>query len=131
MLGLWQPLQTKNPVYDHPLVFIDASTFRPDEEVAQETMFTDFIKEESNEKIDGESELKTVPREVVNLSSLPKFHPDQKWYYYHEQTHQEVAVFRHWTKDEYLCNMHGSIDLELPEGMETRASIETRAMLFF
>ena len=131
MLGLWQPLQTKNPVYDHPLVFIDASTFRPDEEVTQETLFTDFVKQESNDKDDGESKLETVSRQVVNLSSLPKFHPDQKWYYYPEQTHKEVTVFRHWTKDEYLCNMHGSVDLELPEGMETRSSIETRANLFF
>ena len=118
VVGMWLPLQTENPVYDHPLCFVDASTFSKEDEIGNQTVF-------SHVESDG------TETNIVNLSSLPKFNSTQDWYYYHEQTHKEVVIFRHYTKSTYLANVHASVDLPLPEGAATRKSVECRAQLFF
>jgi hypothetical protein len=118
VVGMWLPLQTENPVYDHPLCFVDASTFSKDDEIPNKTVF-------SHVEADG------TKTDIINLSSLPKFNSTQDWYYYHQQTHQEVVIFRHYTKSTYLANIHASVDLPLPKGAATRKSVECRAQLFF
>mmetsp|Transcript_2973 Transcript_2973/g.9927 ORF Transcript_2973/g.9927 Transcript_2973/m.9927 type:complete len:311 (-) Transcript_2973:236-1168(-) len=118
VLGLWKPRNTKNPVYDHPLFCLDATTLAAEDAVPQYQRFTTI------------AEGKVVP--VVNVAGSVKAAPQQRWYYFPEQTADELFVFRHKTVDDpWLVNFHAAATLPLPEGAETRSSIETRAYCFF
>merc|ERR1712066_25577 len=119
VLGLWMPREMANPVYDYPLLLGDASTFMPEDVVLQRQDFY-HIAEGRRER-------------VLNLAAgAPIFSPRQRWYYYHHQTCEEVVVFRHLTQPAggQAC-FHAAMKQPLPEGMETRKSIETRAFLYF
>mmetsp|Transcript_7125 Transcript_7125/g.17728 ORF Transcript_7125/g.17728 Transcript_7125/m.17728 type:complete len:321 (+) Transcript_7125:32-994(+) len=119
VLGLWMPREMANPVYDHPLFFGDASTFAPEDVVPQEQDF-DHVEEGGMKR-------------VRNLAaSQPIFSERQRWYYYSQQTCEEVVVFRHLTQPAggKAC-FHAALRQPLPDGMETRKSIEARAFLYF
>jgi hypothetical protein len=119
VLGLWMPREMANPVYDYPLLVGDASTFEPEDIVPQRQ---DFYHIAEGEK-----------QRVRNLAaSAPIFSPRQRWYYYSQQTCNEVIIFRHLTEPAggKAC-FHAAFQQPLPEGMETRRSIETRAFLHF
>lgn len=40
-------------------------------------------------------------------------------------------LFRHFTKDGFLANVHCAVQQELPPGKDTRQSIENRLMIYF
>jgi len=120
VLGLWMPREMANPVYDYPLLIGDASTFTSEDVVPMEQQFTEIAE---GGKI----------RNVRNLAAgAPVFADRQRWYYYHEQTCEELVIFRHLTAPPggKAC-FHGAIQQPLPEGKETRKSVESRAFLYF
>jgi len=117
VLGLWKPRQA-NPTYDYPLFMCDASTLSKDDCIPQYQRFENI----SAGKV----------QTVVNVAGSIKYSAQHQWYYYSEQTKDELIVFRHKTTCEpYLVNYHAAAQLPLPDGAEKRASIETRAFLFF
>eukprot|EP00931_Biecheleriopsis_adriatica_P064860 TRINITY_DN39540_c0_g1_i1.p1 TRINITY_DN39540_c0_g1~~TRINITY_DN39540_c0_g1_i1.p1 ORF type:complete len:318 (-),score=62.58 TRINITY_DN39540_c0_g1_i1:86-976(-) len=121
MLGLWMPREMNNPVYDYPFMFGDVSTFSMEEDAVAMTQEFNHIAEGGQ------------IQKVINLASAaPHFADRQRWYYYNKQTCEELVVFRHLTepKGGKAC-FHAAIKQPLPEGMETRKSVETRALLFF
>jgi hypothetical protein len=69
----------------------------------------------------------------INVGAFPRFNPKHKWFYYPEQTNEEVLVFRHMTpKDPKLACFHGACGPRpLPKGAESRMSIEGRGFCFF
>jgi len=120
MLGLWMPREMNNPVHDYPFFFGDASTFTIDDAVPMTQDFSQIAEGGKKER-------------VLNLAAAaPIFAARQRWYYYNQQTSQELVIFRHLTNPAggKAC-FHAAFEQPLPEGMETRKSIETRAMLFF
>jgi len=119
VLGLWMPRDMANPVYDYPLFFGDASTFAPEDVVPQRQDFYDFREGQKHR--------------VLNLAAgAPIYSPRQRWYYYNQQTCEELVIFRHLTEPAggKAC-FHAAFEQPLPEGMETRKSFETRALLHF
>ena len=69
---------------------------------------------------------------VANLAANLKYSERQKWYYFKDQTRDEVFVFRHATIEQpSFANFHCGGVLPLPAGMEKRSSVETRVMLYF
>jgi hypothetical protein len=119
VLGLWKPRNARNPVVDAPLVVCDPSTVdMAAEAVPQEQLF--LVKGEGRQ----------IP--VANVAANLKYSTAHKWYYYKEQTADEVFVFRHATMDEpHMANFHCGGVLPLPPGMEKRSSVETRVLLYF
>ena len=120
ILGLWMPRDMSNPVHDYPFFMGDASTFKPEDIVPQKQDFYQI-------GADGK------PQRVLNIAANPpKFSARQRWYYYPQQTCEELTVFRHLTNPAggKAC-FHAAFKQPLPEGMETRKSVETRAMLFW
>ena len=120
ILGLWMPRDMSTAVHDYPFFMGDASTFRPEDVVPQRQDFYQI-------GADGK------PQRVRNIAANPpKFSTRQRWYYYPQQTCEELTVFRHLTNPAggKAC-FHAAFKQPLPEGMETRKSVETRAMLFW
>ena len=120
ILGLWMPRDMSNAVHDYPFFMGDASTFEPEDIVPQKQDFYQI-------GADGK------PQRVLNIAANPpKFSARQRWYYYPQQTCEELTVFRHLTNPPggKAC-FHAAFKQPLPEGMETRKSVETRAMLFW
>lgn len=119
VLGLWKPRQTANPVHDYPMILCDASTIREEDVCAQYQRFP--VKTPAGETTT-----------VVNVAGSLKHAEAQRWFYYPEQTSDELLIFRHRTvADPYFANFHAAAKLPLPDGAVTRQSIETRAFLFF
>ena len=117
VLGLWKPRQA-GPTYDTPLFIGDASTLSAADVIPQYQRFENV----SAGKV----------QTVINTAGSIKHSDKQKWYYYPEQTSEEVVIFRHKTAHSpYKVNFHAAASLPLPEGALTRQSIETRAFLFF
>ena len=120
ILGLWMPRDMSNAVHDYPFFIGDASTFQLEDIVPQTQDFYQIAA-------DGKSQ------RVLNIAANPpKFNQRQRWYYYPQQTCEELTVFRHLTTPAggKAC-FHAAFKQPLPEGMETRKSVETRAMLFW
>ena len=115
VLGLWKPRNTENPVLDCPLLLGDPRTLAEADVVAQYQKFVNW------------------DQSVVNVCANIKHQPTRhRWFYFPRQTAEEVTVFRHRTVDDpYFVNFHAATRFPLPEGMEARSSIETRAYLFF
>jgi len=119
VLGLWKPRQTANPVYDYPMMLCDASSITADDVIPQYQRFPVKTPE-------GQTHT------VVNVAGSLKHADAQRWFYYPQQTHEELLVFRHKTpREPIFCNFHAAAKLPLPEGAETRSSIEMRAFLFY
>jgi len=69
---------------------------------------------------------------LINVGASPRYNAQQKFFYYPEQTNEEALIFRHMTpKDPMLACFHGAVQLPLPEGAETRSSVEGRVFCFF
>lgn len=119
VLGVWKPRNACNPVHDYPLIVCDASTMELGDVVPQYQQF-EHIKEGKRQT-------------EVNVAGMIKWSDRQRWYYFHEQTADEVIVFHHRTVARpSFVNAHGAAGpLPLPEGAETRSSVEGRAFLFF
>ncbi len=119
VLGLWKPRNRTNPVVEAPLVVCHPESVDiAAEAVPQEQLF------------DVRAEGRKIP--VANLAANLRYTDRQRWYYYKEQTADEVIVFRHATVDTpEFANFHCGGVLPLPEGMEKRSSVETRVMLYF
>jgi len=116
ILGLWKP--RNGPVYDTPLVCVDASTVRQADIVPQEQSFTHIVNGQT--------------MEVSNLAATPRYSPRHRWFYYPAQTKTEITVFRHNTPGDFsFANIHGAVDLPLPNGASPRQSVETRAYLYY
>merc|ERR1712070_248584 len=104
----------KTPVCDHPLAIMDASTFRPEHERLNKV------------------QLNLGFAQAHNLNGGIVHDPAQRWYYYSQQTEEEVLVFRHYTRDRFFATPHTSfLNTHCPEGGETRQSVELRVALFF
>lgn len=118
VLGLWKPRNTRDPVCESPLIACDPRTVNIQDAIPQEQEFTVL------------AEGREAP--IANMSANLRYSDKHKWYYYPEQTKDELFVFRHYTaKDLAFANFHCAGVLPLPEGREPRSSVETRAFLFF
>ena len=119
VLGLWMPREMANPVHDYPFFFGDMSTFDLTDVVAQKQ---DFYQDAAGHK-----------QRVRNIAaSAPVYSPAQRWYYYSQQTCDEVVIFRHLTNPPGgKASFHAAFEQPLPDGMESRKSVETRAFLYF
>lgn len=114
ILGIWKPVYMKNPVCDHPLAIMDASTFLPEHERPYR-LHINF----------GFFRYDTLSGAIVH-------DPSQKWYYYPFQTSEEVLIFTQYSRGKWWANPHGSFkNPNCPDNHETRQSIEMRVGLFF
>ena len=98
----------------------DPNTVEPDDVLPQFQLF--------EHRVEGKGMV-----QVVNVAGSLKHSDKQRWYYYPSMTNEELIVFRHKTKsDPLFVNYHAAAGgLALPEGAETRRSIETRAFCFY
>ena len=119
ILGVWRPVGMKNPVYDYPLIYMDAQTFNPELQVR-------FEQEFSHISPYGEQSVK-------NLAAHMHYDSKQKWYFHKEvDGRKEAILFTHFTKARPFDNFHSAIkQQDLPVGMDTRMSIENRIALHF
>lgn len=119
ILGLWMPRDMPNAVHDYPFFFGDMSTFEFSDVVPQKQDFKQMAAGKSVR--------------MLNVAANPPiFSPAQRWYYYNQQTTEELVIFRHLTNPAggKAC-FHAAFAQPLPEGMQTRQSVEARAMLYF
>jgi len=121
LIGIWKPINMKNPVYDHPLAFMDASTFNASEDSVE-------FRQNMSHKDAG----KMVA--FKNLAGHIKYREDQKWYYYSDMTTDECVIFSHYTKtDGFACPhtsfKHPGAPKDVP--FDTRQSVETRVQLYW
>merc|ERR1712125_43705 len=79
ILGLWKPRNARTPVLESPLIMCDPATVDMKDAVPQEQVFTVAAE--------GLAAIK-----VVNLSANLKYSDAHRWYYYPEQTADEVTV---------------------------------------
>ena len=116
LVGIWKPINMANPVYDHPLAVMDASTFRAENERAQPVHFDIGLFK------------------LHNLNGAFTHDPGQRWYYYPKQDETEVTVFTHYSKGKHFANPHTSfLDPNRPAdgSYDTRQSVEMRAAVFY
>jgi len=116
ILGLWVPTRMKTPVCDRPFVAMDLRTSKPTETttMATHTYFPGAL--------------------THHLSSLIKYHPEQKWYYYSYQEPNEVFLFHQYSKDKSRwANPHTGIYLSGCDSdvYDERSSTEFRVAIFF
>merc|ERR1712039_344292 len=114
VLGIWKPVYMNTPVCDNPVAVMDASTFKPQQDVP--------LKMHWN----------VGAFHYHNLNAAIGYHPDQRWYYYSFQTTEEVLVFTHYSRGKFLANPHTSFrNPNCPAGLDGRISVEMRVGLFF
>jgi len=119
VLGLWKPRNHSNPVKESPLIVCDPATV----DIAAEA-----VPQEQNFYVHADGNLTPVS----NLAASLKYTERQQWYYFKDQTAEEVLIFRHATLDDpSFANFHCAGVLPLPDGAEKRSSVETRVMLYF
>lgn len=118
VLGIWRPCMMNSPVYDYPLVFMDAATYKHEHQVRFEQEFKHTLA-------DG-----TVTP-VKNLAAHTHYDANQRWLYYSEVAMNETLIFTHFTKEKFKANIHCAVKQPLPEGKDTRQSLENRLMLWF
>jgi len=123
VVGVWKPVMMRNPVLDYPLCVLDASTFREQDQVRFEQH---CVYDVNAMGANGHSTPKS------NLAAHLRHHKAQKWYYYPRMTIGECLLFRHYTDDQFLCNVHCAFEHgKLPAGADTRTSLESRVALIF
>ena len=116
LIGIWKPIHMNNPVYDHPLALMDASTFQSEQERPHHLHFNFGIFT------------------MHNLNGGFCYNENQKWYYYPYQTETEVLVFTQYSKGKHFANPHTSFlvpNRPKDEEYDTRQSIEMRAAVFY
>jgi len=119
ILGIWKPIHMNNPVQDLPLAIMDGSTCTEDRVIPT-------FGELTQTTIEGKQ------NRIKFLSASIKHNEDQKWFYYKDQTKDEVLIFRHYTKEEFFSNPHCSLGLpNVPSNIDSRRSMETRVGLIF
>ncbi len=117
MIGVWKPINMHTPVYDYPLFFLDASTFRAEHEVPMQQWF--------EHEVDGEMEA------VKNLGAHLRHDPGHRYFYFSDMTTHELVLFHHYSADRLFANVHGAFFQEgLPAGHDTRRSIEGRVLIW-
>merc|ERR1712226_465627 len=111
-INVWRSIDRENPVYRMPLAVCDEKSVKDEERFLYELMFPDRTGE--------------------NYSL--KFSENHKWYYYPQQTADEVLVFKVFDKKEdgprFVFHTAFS-DPSCPEDAPPRVSIEARAIAFF
>ncbi|GMI38256.1 hypothetical protein TrCOL_g11062 [Triparma columacea] len=117
VLGVWRPVLMKNPVLDYPFVYMDASTFKPEDQVRFEQEFSLLTPEGR--------------KTVKNLAAHSHHREGQRWYYHSEQTCGEALLFTHYTKGKFRANVHCAVKREMGAGLQTRQSLENRLMIFY
>jgi len=124
ILGLWKPDNMETPVVDYPLAFINGSTFEASHAVPFFGQSDSFIQ--------------AIPffgAEVRRfVSSALKFSPQHKYYYYPEQTTNEVLIFRQYTNENMgtFANPHTSFKVpDAPKNAPSRRSVEMRVGINF
>ena len=123
ILGVWKPINMESPVCDHPLAIMDARTFSPDDERALgvHAGVIHFASEAIGYIIDM---LHVMVGQIVHRAS-------QRWYYYSSQETDEVLVFTHYTRGTHFATPHSSFtNPHCTRGMQTRQSVEMRAVVF-
>ena len=113
MLGERKPIHPA-AVCDHPLAVMDSRTFSPEHQALNKLHLNfGFLT-------------------FHNLNGAIKYSPKQKWFYYPFQTTREVLIFHQYTKDRFFSNPHTSfLNMNCPEGSESRISVEMRLALYF
>ena len=117
VLGVWRPVLMSNPVLDYPFVYMDASTFKPTDQVRFEQEFSLLTPEGK--------------KTVKNLAAHAHHREGQRWYYHREQTCREVLLFTHYTKGAFRANVHCAVKQEMGAGLQTRQSLENRLLIFY
>jgi len=121
-IGLWKPINMKNPVLDHPLAIMDSSTLRRQD-------ITKLISHMEHIESDG-----TVVG-FKNLGGHVRYHEDQRIYYYPEMTNDEMIVFTHMGQNCESCCPHLSFNHPgAPtdkNSFDTRTSMETRIIMHY
>lgn len=120
-IGLWKPVNMKNPVYDNPLALMDMSTFRPWEDAVE-------FRQEMSHIDQGERVW------FKNLGGHIRYNEDQKWYYYPNMTTDEILIFTHFTSTNGEANPHTSFKHPgAPKDVDSdsRKSVEARCMIYW
>jgi len=122
ILGIWKPDNMDTPVVDLPLAVIDGSSFDPEEAIP-------FYGEAEQTTMDGTSNL------IRFVSSTLRYSPKYKYYYYPEQTSNELLLFRQYTNENTVgafANPHTSFKVpDSPKGAPSRRSVEMRVGITF
>jgi len=113
MLGVWKPIQP-DQICDLPLAIMDARTFEPENQILY-YLHINFLF-----------------MTFHNLNGAISYNPNQKWYYYSQQTTKEVLVFHQYTKGKWRANPHTAFkNKNCPKDTESRISAEIRVALYF
>jgi len=121
MIGLWKPINMKNPVLDHPLAVMDKSTWRPWEDCVE-------FRQDMEHIDDGEVV------QFRNLGGHMYYNKEQKWYYYPEMKSDEMILFTHVTSTNGEANPHTSFthpNAPKDGDFDTRKSMESRVMIYW
>jgi len=122
ILGLWKPDNMDTPVVDYPLALVDGSTFGPEEAIP-------FYGQAEQTLMDGSSEVRRF------TASALRYSPKHKFYYYPDQTSNEVLLFRQYTNEKTMgafANPHTSFKVpNFPRGAPSRRSVEMRVGISF
>lgn len=122
ILGVWKPDNMDTPVVDYPLALVDGTTWGIEDVIP-------FYGEAEQTTMDGTSEL----RKFVSSSVL--YSPKMKFYYYPEQTSNEVLLFHQYSNEDTVgtfANPHTSFKVpDSPRGAPSRQSVEMRVGLVF
>jgi len=122
IIGIWKPDNMDTPVVDYPLALMDASTFEPTDSRPFKLEFTNTL-------------MNNTVQELRVVSGSPRYRPEQKWYYYPEQTSNEILLFRQYTNEDTVgsfANFHTSFKVPgFPSDAPSRRSVEMRVGLTF
>jgi len=122
IIGIWKPDNMDTPVVDYPLALMDASTFEPTDSRPFKLEFTNTL-------------MNNTVQELRVVSGSPRYRPEQKWYYYPEQTSNEILLFHQWTNENTIgsfANFHTSFTVPgFPSDAPSRRSVEMRVALTF
>jgi len=122
ILGLWMPDNMDSPVVDYPLAVVDGSTFEPEDTIP-------FFGEVEQTLMDGSTDVRRF------VSSVLKYSPKHKYYYYPNQTSNELLLFRQYTNENTLgafVNPHTSFTVpDFPRDAPSRRSVEMRVGITF
>lgn len=122
MLGLWKPINMKNPVLDHPLALMDKSTWDPVKECVE-------FRQDMSHIDQGEVV------QFRNLGGHIYHNEKQKWYYYPKMKSDEILLFTHNMSTTGQANPHTSFTHPnappKDADFDTRKSMESRVMIYW
>lgn len=111
IINAWRPI--RNPVYDQPLIFCDATSIESCDLIAMERRAD----------------------ERVGAVQAALYNPQQRWYFYPTMQPDEVLLFKTYDSTEdgrARFTPHSSFrDPLAPANMPARESIESRCLVFF